>query len=233
MTLEQKNHHSRVDKIEIDYLGIAQNKLIKKIVQEGLRPSASLIGDNESCFRSSDRFPGKLVSGANFYLISHSQKENLTHISKKLYGTAMGVLPVVAERQGEGLRSIFDLIAINKQETEEKLACSMLVVYFGLRSKYYVLKEEELLTPEEMQFILLPKKMAENFQPGELSRLNKKFRIVKKEKEVTYYNRKKIMIPNYEDAILELLDKKRCPFWIHGVRLPTQNDIDTGRFRMV
>lgn len=210
-------------------LGDVRRKLILDIAKGGLKSSASLEQSNQDSYRSIDSKPSEYVYGRGFKPEGGFRSRELfeNSIKQALYMTDNSILSVTAERQGESSGDTFLYRARKnqKQVIEGRLASSMLVVYEGSSGDSYLTRKEEDLGADRIICILLPKSMADNFQQTELEEMGVDIRVVDRKVKRRLFHGDKLKIPDYEGEIKRLLEEQNKPLWIHGVRLPTQEDL--------
>lgn len=138
------------------------------------------------------------------------------------------VFPVLAERRGEKenpTRKVF----------EERVNNSVLVVIplSKIKPEDYSTKEaysEILLNPVMPHTILMPEAFQEDLAcvtDKSTDKVHIKM-VGSLRKQIRGFNGS-ITFPDYEGALREILKEIREPLFIHGVRLPTREDIEKGR----
>ncbi len=88
------------------------------------------------------------------------------------------------------------------------------------------LKEKKIL-PDRFSYLIFPKALWDEYQNQGIKIGNDfQVRIAKRSVQRTLFEGKlQLAVPDYESAILEILKKRGEPIWVHGVRLPTEEDI--------
>jgi len=69
----------------------------------------------------------------------------------------------------------------------------------------------------------------DNFQSTELQAIGVDIRTVNGNINRRLFHGDILTIPDYETEIKKILQEQNKPLWIHGVRLPTQEDLDRKR----
>lgn len=90
-------------------------------------------------------------------------------------------------------------------------------------------KEEEI-PPNRFSYLLFPKAIWEQYKNGQIelssSGNGAKIKVVKRTIERKLFERKiTLTVPDYEGSLLEILRDHKEPIWVHGVRLPTKEDL--------
>lgn len=137
------------------------------------------------------------------------------------------VLPVIAERQREQLPENLPV-----SQLEDRFAHSALVVTPVHRLERTQIVDEgqsqggmEVLSPvvpHTLEKILLPELLGKELQLG-LQKTGIPVELVKSTKKKVVG--KEMLVPDYESALRQMLEVTGEPLFLHGVRLPTNEDI--------
>lgn len=145
-----------------------------------------------------------------------------------LYNDDSSVFPVVCEREYERK---YETAEQSPRVLEERVQNSMLVVAEMDKIDSYTHKSNEIylenLSPDKM-VVLVPqyffKEANSIFEPKGITVVSIPLveeEIYKERKQ----NRVKVKLPDYETTLREIMKNSNSPLFIHGVRLPTTEDI--------
>lgn len=128
------------------------------------------------------------------------------------------------------------LAKMNSRErkvAEERMHSSFLVVYktSDLDDVYPTmgLADAEVLPSDKVEYLVFPRKIYDQYlDSGLVVRTSTPIKVVDEyiERSVFGLTRSQFKIPNYKKALEEVLEEIGESIWVHGVRLPTQNDLD-------
>ena len=80
---------------------------------------------------------------------------------------------------------------------------------------------------DRFSYLVFPQSVWNEYQ-GRQTHLNEnsQVRLVKRKIKRTLFEKKLVLtIPDYEGALLKILEERGEPIWVHGVRLPTEDDL--------
>ncbi|MDC0449202.1 hypothetical protein OAL67_01185 [bacterium] len=226
---------------DIDYENIAEEtltviekehrRIITDISTDGLASSETMRSQGKPAMTSVDRETSSYTFGRT--LQTSDKYPNLkifnNAVHQALYLTSDSVMPVVAERQGETTQdtALYKGAKEERRALEERLASTALFIFEGTDEAIQTLMREEKETgPESIIAILLPNDVANHFSQKELQNLKHPVIVVKKTIKRKLYHLDELRMPDYESEIKKILLQGDNPIWIHGVRLPTQKDLD-------
>lgn len=185
----------------------------------------------------------KIISIPGFldhYEYQRDENESLAEVlvQSALYGAEGGpdfgpysVLPVIAEREHEYVGKAKELPV---EQVEDRFAQSVLIV-----APLVAMSQEEfepsnlkdvrfrgIIMPDKFS-IVLPKDTKQELEGG-IKGTNDAIRTVGYIKKENPYGRSYV-VPDYESATREMLEETGEPLFLHGVRLPTNEDVEMGR----
>ena len=219
-------------------LPISRARIIEDISGNGLNTPLRLRGTKEEFFPSNDEVKGYLedfpdypdhVSGnlVNPRKIGSGLKIG-SNLWNKLYASAVGVMAVICERNDPNdflnvPRSYLSPVTQQQKDLlERRMAASFMVVCDeNVEHKVGPIPSSDFL------YILIPKPICDeyrNVRPNALSS-NKVViveSVIKRQVDVRPIT---LMVPNYEGVLRRLLSERGKPLWVHGVRLPTEEDL--------
>lgn len=135
-----------------------------------------------------------------------------------VYGDADGILPVVCERSGEPPIEIFSLEPFLRRGTS-----SFLVVCEPENrniSRFYM-GTRELVTPSSFKYLVFPENTLQ-----QIPEVNTSIPIKTTSRLLTrIIGLKQLQVPDYEEPLNAIVDELGYPIWVHGVRLPTEEDL--------
>ena len=214
-----------------------RQKIINQVLKEGLNPSEYLQGSGFQFLASADF----RLSGSVFGRAIHFYPHNLPHYLKErqvediraaLFSDDNSILPVLSERRRSTL--IYDLSGLKEEKRKEAIAmvekrlfASFLVVTEHRADSVFVrlpLVSREKVDPESFRFLIFPDKVWDALPQLPFPRdgvitvpdisKNWKFRM----------SSLSLRIPDYESGIGLALSQLKKPIWVHGVRLPAEED---------
>lgn len=151
-------------------------------------------------------------------------------IIRALYSNIYSIFPVIAERHRESKLRVKDL---SKETLETRLANSMLIVVpldenvdISNLSRWEASLKSPI-SPDKISAILLPSrvktKLVTRLSKTEIPLIGVGDKIQKH-----YFGGKRervLKVPDYETELRKLIEKSDVPLFIHGVRLPIEEDI--------
>lgn len=222
-------------------------EIIDDILQHGLKAGVTLRLQGKRYLRSVDKSAGGLTAGSYVEGVTlgppthpHYQKvqegfSGETH--RILYMDGFSVLPVLAERFLDDSTTSISTLA-------KRIYSSFLVVCrveddddIWLRVTSTALPgnaENMLLVPSnKFSYAVFPEAIWNEYcQNGqETEKIKTPVRLVANSIErrlgfIPYrFSQTFLQVPDYEQALLDILDEVKHPIWIHGVRLPTLDDL--------
>lgn len=228
--------------------------IINSVLREGLKPSNQLKESDVFHMPSKDSAPyteveGCIVKPPEQYL---SPDEYTRTLSESLYSGERSVLPVLLERDldYDFLEPFYDQLDRHYQKisrmttaqraiVEERVASSFLLVYKvgslpadlnhnGLIEAYGT--EETGLSSDAIAYIIFPKAILDQYRSsGRAKELHSRpIKVIgdSVKRKLMWLKYNTFQVPNYERAIKEVLKETNEPIWVHGVRLPTQADLN-------
>lgn len=183
-----------------------------------------------------------------------NQQDFLKALDRVLYHDTLSVLPVMAERKGsymgnDVISKVYNLrnssgLGIKQDEEnvlERRVSSSFIVL---INESMETLREKskrwssgrnmtdgiEILgkpkdgcsiSPNRFSYLLFPEDVG-----GQYGNEQENVVIIKRKIKRKLFNRGiQLSVPDYESAILEILEETNDPLWIHGVRLPNEEDV--------
>lgn len=209
-----------------DALAKWRGEIIDDILENGLKSGRTLQTVGRQYLGSADAVPFGRVEGCLFRPSSHYRNLNVarTHISDSLYAGAYSIFPVLAERPPH-MREDLKLTSPNNLGATfaKRMASSFLVVCKSVGDT--MSKSEDELLPHHFAYLVFPEAVWQEYSKKENS-LGIPVKIVSKAMDRrAEVIRRLLTIPDYESAILDILEEVNHPIWVHGVRLPTDDDV--------
>lgn len=207
--------------------------IIEGVLTKGIKPSVTLAENGRGYLGSSDSCPiasiyGCLVRPQLDYPCSGHFKMQL---DLALYNDSNSVIPVTTERPKE------DRIFLKKRKTEvdkrliqERVLSSFLVISNASNEEskmpFRLTVRHNHIKPEEFKVVVFPDKIWKEYS-SQTTNGNPfvRIRVVKPTEKKLWHAHYKFMVPNYEQILIEMLQQHDIAFWIHGVRLPTLEDL--------
>ena len=224
-------------------LKTARTKIVSDIFENGLIPSAVLEQSENEYLMSTDDRANKGIYGRVFK--PRSEFRDKAHfmigIHFLLYLSYNSIMAVVPERSGEGIndahlhrfRQRNKARRQDKEKFEDRLSSSMLVVYQAKEGEggeaAGITRDQDETKAKDIICVLIPKEIMDDIEPETIEKAGIDVRVVSKKIKRSLYHGDKLKMPDYEGEIIKLLEEENESFWIHGVRLPTQEDIDKRR----
>ena len=212
-----------------------RSEIINDVISNGLKPSVILKNEGKPYLPSFDGKPMPFVSGVTFspqtdYL---DKDAFLKDLRGELYFGPNSILPVIAERRNypywgwvDYKWSDYDVLdSIVSQRTK-----SSFLVVCDLDDFETIFVMGKVL-PNKFLYLVFPKNIISEFNQitNEGASTSVLTKIVDQEIEADMFGhfglQKIIKVPDYEGAILEILEERAKPIWVHGVRLPTEEDL--------
>lgn len=227
--------------------------IINSVLEHGLKPSDQLKEEGKFHMPSKDsdafyEVEGCIVKPSASY---PDPGDFLIDLDNSLYTDERSIFPVMIERRNDfsGLEMFYDqldtlyqqyprMTAHERGVAEQRMSASFLVVYrtsnlpglmenSGMVEAYGV--EETGLAPDVIAYLVFPKGIFDEYQRSNLA----KDKIVIPTKIISKSIKKKLMwlkqntfrVPDYESTLRTIVDEIGEPIWVHGVRLPTQEDV--------
>lgn len=227
-------------------LTAARSHIISSILVNGLKSSATLSEKTNGYFGSIDKQTWHEVHGRSFYPLAQSpnnafkspkytrQRAYDWNFHMGLYDGDNSILPVVAERPSEGSedRSSMSYSSSGKLELQNRLLASIMVAYHvGTDSSpdgTHVTRPENELTADQIAYLFIPEQIFTEFFADPSHTTDKPIKIVRGTVKRSIRGGESIEVPDYEQAIKDTIEGTGQPLWVHGVRLPTQQDLDLG-----
>lgn len=215
---------------EVENLSTARARVINAIMTEGLLSARSLHEQGRRYYGSFDATPYHACNGC----VINNSHETITWAlySRSVIGS---ILQVIMERPGERLSGIKPdnylqgwLRKVKHGRIyEERLRASFLVV---TKSGGGIGFASRLSVPiGEIEYFVLPQNIwAEYEKTNALMRarnLNIPVKTVPGFINRTVAGIPSLKIPDYEGALKQIFQKEKGLLWVHGVRLPTEEDI--------
>lgn len=212
-------------------LVLERAKIIDDIVSQGLLSAKTLHEQGRKYYGSFDDKPINLLSG---YEISNRYQSVEKDINMVLYMRSVvgGILEVILERPDERLFSgdvgnrlkNWSKRLTHGKIYEERLQSSFLVIAKGMGG--HGLKGSLDVPVDDIKYLVIPVGIWQEYQrtSENAANLNIPVKVVKDYINRTVAEIPFLTIPNYEDALKEIFDEIGY-LWVHGVRLPTVEDL--------
>lgn len=212
-----------------------QNRIINSVANRGLIPAAQLKEGGEEFFPSDDEFPRDYIAGIRLYPITPENRALAEpYFQRRLYEDAESVIPVVLERPGEK-RSHYDSIkAVSddeiKQECERRAASTFLVVCKkDTTTIATTIASPSQIPSKEFDYVLFPKTVYENYtqDPSAIPfPSNVSIQVIDDTVKRFIPNGidMELEVPNYEQALRNILSSGVKAIFVHGVRLPLDSE---------
>lgn len=204
--------------------------VIDRIASQGLRSAAQLRAEGVQFFPSDDEFPRDYVAGISLWPFPPDNREAAEYFSRRLYADAESVIPVILERPGEK-RTHYDSVKavsdeVIKRECERRVAASFLVI---CRSDSKTLPSVSQIPSEEFDYVLFPRAVYERYiQDPSATPFPQSVQIVvindMVKRFVSVRTDMELEVPNYEQSLIEILNSGVKSIFVHGVRLPLDNE---------
>jgi len=197
--------------------------IINSILLDGLRSSKELNMEGTHYFGSVDGSPGSLHGR-----ILNNFSNPTEQIGDALYAGGDSILPVMIERERE--HKVYIDLSPDEKGLLTRRVCS--VVLIVCKVPYYHdnkrIITNGIMPTEKFSYLLFPDTIWQETQPYlNLEKIKEvPVRVIKK--EITrMVSRNKLRVPDFEGELLEILKNSRTSLWVHGVRLPTEEDVTT------
>ncbi len=226
-----RERNSSVD----DTLTKWRSAIIADILQNGLKSNETLTKEGRKYLGSNDKESSSLVEGVVISPPAYFSDIRLffKDLHSALYQDGHAVLPVISERPGEKILS-GDMEMI-KNKLSRRIVSSFLIVcnYNPLARTLYedsvksnqfsYLIFPDLICNETYLILLLQRTSEERKIPVKVAKGTVKRDIVNQYQG--FLAIKDIEVPDYEKVIMDTLWKSWDPIWVHGVRLPINEDL--------
>lgn len=216
-----------------DKLARRRGAIIDDILQGGLKPSAQLVKEDRLYFGSADTELSTVVSGIHITPASSKPRERYQQyeeLRKSLHSPANSVFSVIGERLGE---SPFSTDHANNPNYAQRLSASFIAVCrfkrIGApreRHGIFFHAREETIPPENFVYLIFPQAIWEEYchNGGNAQSNAVPTSIIegkRREEMLGPYN-----VPDYQSGVWSVMNEVNDYVWIHGVRLPTLEDLD-------
>lgn len=213
----------------------SRTAIIDSVLENGLKPSEKLKDQGSLHLPSVDREPYSQVEGCVLHPRSAyggEQSQFSTAMKHLLYAGARSILPVMMERD-------FDRLGLGKVELSDdeksaigrRMQSSFLVVY-PINTRKMAGPEtmsEAELQPDLIKYVIFPEDVYKQYKgvtKREIGPHKIVGNVVKNIYRTGIYAKPdSLTVPDYEKALEEIANEITQPVWVHGVRLPTEEDI--------
>lgn len=206
-------------------------EIIDSILTRGIKPSRALREEGIRHLASVDRVPMELVVGR--IISSSSELRDQSSLDLHLYGSSRSIFPVLVEREHE--RELFwtnQWLNQNGFElAERRMAASFLIVCRAGALSEDRYSTGRTVSPTLFAYIVLPEAISNEHLGPEADKHGSgvTIKIVRRTiKRVIKLDGEEhlLIVPDYEKSLIEILDELYNKAWVHGVRLPTEEDIE-------
>ncbi len=207
----------------------ARRQLIDTIMTEGLHSSASLKQRGREYLGSIDRktLPfifGRILLPPDRYKHGATLQRALEHA---LYTSDNSVLPVITERPGESTvdRQLIKSTPTERDKISRRATGSFLVVCNASPNDDMTRTEDET-TLDKFSYILMPQEVLDDYNVDTITGKGVRVKSVGTV-ERSLLRGDRVKVPDYEGALKDVIKELDTPVWIHGVRLPVEEDLQT------
>lgn len=215
------------------------DKIITSVLAEGLKPASALASAKIDYFGSADDKPEGLICGRVIPSVGYQmprfrdeiyqymKKRREESITEGLYGTidvSTSVLPVVMERYGEDQIDEYD--TTNPKNLEERGRASF-VVAVAHENRPWDMDDEvsrDAIPPEDFLQLFVPLDVW-NRHAKAFTNVAHKTSVITGSTTIQFPVLGRLTVPDYESSLRKFSDKVRKTLWVHGVRLPTIDDL--------
>lgn len=210
-------------------------RIINSVLNNGLKPASKLLREQTPHIPSNDADPYDMVEGWIIKPRRGLEKEQLfSRINNVLYtNRSFSILGVLTERFQDEYYALRLKYAEGRALAEGRMRSSFLVVYKFLGEPIDTKErvgwmEEEELKPENILYVVMPEDIYEDYQKSHLAQEVKAPIKVVGFKEAKLFGLKvnSMQVPDYEQALVEIAQEADDEVWVHGVKLPTQEDVE-------
>lgn len=196
-------------------------EIINDIYRTGLRSGKRLAAERRTFIGSADSELNNEIHGINLHY-SIDRRDSLEYV---LHKDGNSILPVISERPSEDTL-LYDRQLLNPQDLElltRRVHSSFLVVCFQNR-----IEDVEHIPPNVFACVVFPRKIWEECSWLIASNQERKVPVKLVDKTVRRMlgHHHYIEVPDYENAVLKILRAFKEPIFVHGVRLPTEEDLE-------
>lgn len=86
--------------------------------------------------------------------------------------------------------------------------------------------KESTIFPDRFSYLIFPQDVWDGYRSQSNIDECLKIKLVRSGVKRKLFNRKlSLMLPDYESALVEILEERKEPIWVHGVRLPNEEDM--------
>lgn len=216
---------------------VAQSRagIIDSVLENGLKSSAKLKDLGLPHLPAVDKEPYSQIEGCVLHpRSSYTEEEFSRAMQYVLYAGVRSVFPVLMERDSDhiGLGKV-ELSNDEKSTIEKRMQSSFLVVYPIDTKKLMgseTMSEAEVL-PGLIKYVVFPEDVYKQYR-GVVKREIGPHKVVGNVVRSVYrtnINAKPdlLTVPDYEKALGEIVDEIGCPVWVHAVRLPTEEGVNS------
>lgn len=212
-------------------LASLRTTIINDVISHGLMPVAELerTGRLYVCSSDTGSYSHSFVHGR--IIPAHSgfgrPKWFSKRISSGLYETGFSVLPVLMERQGEleyvpHLRLNPHHLTETDQRILERRVASSLIVIAERQQRGAI---DGGVYPKSFIALIFPEKIWDDYHANMQRETDLIIKVVRETVIRDVFEAFSLRVPDYESVLMSLLKKLKQPVWIHGVRLPTEEDL--------
>lgn len=198
--------------------------IIEGILQHGLIAGDSLKRQGWQWPVLNSGYPAAPCIGGYSFSPLYGDRSRITNsISWSFYKYPAGTLHIIAERNDDLGLSFGE----KKARAETRINASLLVVCDGEGRNIHEWTEN--IPASETLALIFPGHIWGEFMEqkrGDVSNGNADVVVVNDntQRNMAYFD--SVSVPNYEDALVEILVGRNSKIWVHGVRLPTEEDLE-------
>lgn len=217
-----------------------REEIIRSVLTGGLKPGSVLNFKGEKCLLADDDLPSSEVCGCSISWVS---------LAEVLYWNAYSILPVISERLG--LKSWYiagrwqSLSEEEISNIEKRFTSAFLVVCD--ENRIPLEEDSALISPENFLCVIFPRVIYDPLSPDTkaiIAESGADIEVVRGfiKREIpdssifpnySPPDPPKFIVPNYEKALRRMRRESEVGLWVHGVRLPTEEDVERSRVTAV
>lgn len=225
-----------------------RSEIISDIFVNGLNSPKVLQKENRPYVGSADtlRLTNETIWGT---IINPEKKDNISKLlDHRLYSSYESILPVIIERKPQKPRTS-DFTTIRNAEVRDYTANELSVLEKRAKASFLVIAKannprlkpsahffesgvgqvKDSLPANEIYLFIFPEEVWRDYlltksQSASISK--DRIIVVKNSVEKFVGGKAKVLlnVPDYEQALLDLMSNLSHPIWVHGVRLPIEED---------
>ncbi len=207
----------------------ARQQIIDSVLSEGLLSRPAMKNQGIEFLGSIDKdgvpnIMGRAIKPKREY---RDEKDFQNALEQALYWGDNSCLPVVAERPGESWQEkiLFRSTQTDRDRISGRVFASFLVITKSGPDTAYFTKDESQTKPQDFAALIFPDQILREYDPDSTKLNGKNVKSVNKTVNRSLLMGDPITVPDYEEAIKEVLEELDSPIWIHAVRLPVSEDL--------